>query len=295
MSVPAQNFNAATIDIIRKQCAPDTNDVEFNYFMKMAESLGLNPLSRQIMAQVYSKNDPKKRRVTIITEIGGLRAIAARAGDYRPDDEDPVYTYGMPKDPTNPLGIEKCSVNAWKQDSKGNWNKVRGTVYWDEFRKIRYWDGKPQLDGNWKTMPRHMIAKCAEAHALRKGWPEQVSGIYEFAESDNFDEDMLPTQKVEEAQSEQRAKRVGWEPGEYAFVMIEGDPIMNVAPGKVHDLIEAHYRNLDSIIDIKNFEFRNSSSLQRFWAADPDAALNLKAISERRQAEIVAEAEKETA
>ena len=306
---PASNFTAAQIDIIKKTCAPKTNNDEFNYFIGVAQSLGLNPLQRQILANVYSANDPSKRNVVIIVEIGGLRAIASRAGDYRPDDEDPVYTYNQDlKDPaTNPYGIEKCSVSAFKMDANGQWQRVRGTVYWDEFASIddewaydqqagkRRPTGKKTLSATWAKMARHMIAKCAEAHALRKGWPEQVSGLYEHAEATNFDEDMLPTEVLEQKAADDRQRAIGVTKGEYMLQFAMGSALEPIPFGNVHGRCIDYIKSLETVMEVMDFKERNKFSFQRYWAKDSAAGLDLNEALEKRIAAVKAAAEVEAA
>lgn len=301
---PSRQFTPAQMDIIKKTCAPNTNDNEFDYFVSVAQSLGLNPLQRQILANVYNAGDSKKRNVVIIVEIGGLRAIAARAGDYRPDDEDPSYTYNQDlKSDTNPLGIEKASVNAFKFDGNGVWQRVRGTAYWDEFAAIeaewnwgdkrgeKVYTGKKTLSAMWKKMPRHMIAKCAEANALRKGWPEQTSGLYEHAEADNFDEDMLPSQVLEQKASDDRQRAIGVTKGEYMLQFDMAGELQPVPFGEVHGRCMDYINKCETVMEVMDFKARNKFSFQRYWAQDKAAGLDLNEAIERRANQIKAVAE----
>jgi hypothetical protein len=51
------------------------------------------------------------------------------------------------------------------------------TARWNEYKPDNY-------SGLWDKMPSVMISKCAEALALRKGFPTQLAGLYEQAELD---------------------------------------------------------------------------------------------------------------
>jgi phage recombination protein Bet len=99
---------------------------------------GLDPFSKQVIAIVFSKNDAEKRQMTIITTQEGCRVLAARCRDYRPEETEPEYEYDPSlRGPANPLGIVKCTVKLWKQDSNGCWYPVNGTAYWDEFVPLK--------------------------------------------------------------------------------------------------------------------------------------------------------------
>lgn len=305
----AASFTAAQLQIIRKTCAPDTNEDEFNLFVESARLYGLNPMKRQIMAMVFSKDDAKKRRMSLIVEIGGLRAIAARSGQYRPASVPTVFeTDSAAKSETNPHGLIRAIVTIHKQDSKGDWHDVAGEAWWEEHANIKdewAWSdadkkrkptGKKTLEDNWKRMPRLMLAKCAEAQALRKGWPEDLGGLFEQAESAGaWDADMLPTDVLEKDEADSRARRIGRVFGEYALQFDMGAPIEMIAPGAFHDRVIEYARTLETVMEIKQFRATNALTLQRFWADDKDAALDLKKALDDREAFIIKQAEQEPA
>lgn len=301
--VPAQaGFSAAQLQIIRKTCAPDTNEDEFNLFVESARLYGLNPMKRQIMAMVFSKDKPDKRRMSLIVEIGGLRAIAARSGQYRPASIPTVFEDGAEKTATNPLGLVRAIITIHKQDDAGNWFDVVGEAWWDEHANIKdEWayderagkrkpTGNKTLEDNWRKMPRLMLAKCAEAQALRKGWPEDLGGLYEQAESAGaWDADMLPTDVLARDESESRSRRIGRVTGEYAVQFEMGGPIQMIAPGELYDRVAAHIATLETTMEVKQLRATNSETLKRYWADDKDAALSLKQLLDQREATLLAE------
>lgn len=316
-------FTEAQLKIIKRSVAPDTNNDEFDLFVETCKLYGLNPMKRQIGARVYSKDDAAKRKMAIITEIGGLRAIAARQGDYRPDDDEPDFQIDPTKTgPTNPLGLVRAKVSCFKLDKHGNWNRCIGVAYWDEIAPItedaeggydwvetgEVWPDtkKPkkkkvprgnvilQVDpkSNWGKMPRLMLAKVAEAQALRKGWPEDLSGIYEAAETDRADVEHTASEVLEQAAADDRLKKLGSPKNGYAIQWAIGEPLEIIAPGVLHDRAEAWARHDErSGFDIKMFLATNSESLRRFWADLPGDAMELKKLLERRERELTAVAE----
>lgn len=167
--LPSATLSGQQLQLIRRTIANDCNDAEFDLFMAAARSAGLDPFRKQISPLVFNKNKPDKRRMSIITTIDGLRVIAARSGRYRPDEDEPEFTFDPEeKGPTNPLGLVKAKVRIFIDDKP-----VTGVAYWSEFAPIseewkegedgrRRPTGKMILDtgGNWGRMPRVMLAKC---------------------------------------------------------------------------------------------------------------------------------------
>ena len=311
-------FTQAQLTIIKKSVAPDTNNDEFDLFVETCKLYGLNPMKRQIGARVYSKDDPTKRKMAIITEINGLRSIAARQGDYRPDDDEPDFLMDPAiVGPTNPLGIVRAKVSCFKMDKTGIWNRCVGVAYWDELapvsegaeggydwvetgevwpdtkkpkkKKVPRGDVIKQLDpkSNWAKMPRLMLAKCAEAQALRKGWPEDLSGLYETAETDKADLDLTASEVLDKAAADDRMRRLGSPKNGYAIQWELGEPLEMVAAGSLADRIEAWTRHPDRhALAVRAFRSTNQASLQRFWAEQPGDAIELKRLLERREKEL---------
>lgn len=289
-------YNPKDLALIRRTVAADTSDDEFSLFINKARHLGLDPLRRQVYAFVFSKDKPDKRRMSIIVAIDGLRTIAARAGDYRPDENEPEFEYDdAQKGSTNPLGLVKVTVRVWKF-SHGDWHKITGTAYWDEAAPIRdEWafsaetgrrapTGHKELDqsGNWPKMPRLMLAKVAEAAALRKGWPDDLSSVFEGAEIDRARAvDLLPSEAADQGAIMERLERIG---GKDALIIdwLNDSPLDPVPIGQLADRIIGFIR--DRRRDhhaINAWRDRNRHALREFWARAPADALGVKQAIEQ--------------
>ncbi|MDK4720091.1 phage recombination protein Bet [Rhizobium sp. CNPSo 3968] len=278
------------VALVKTTVAKDTNDDEFNLYMEVAKAKGLDPFLGQIIPMVFNKTQPAKRKMTIIISRDGQRVIAQRCGDYRPASKPPVYEIDQSlKGPLNPHGIVSATVYLWKQDPKtSDWYEVAGQAFWEEFAPIKdewkrgedgnsYKTGKQMLDdsGNWCRMPRLMIAKCAEMQALRAGWPEQFTGLYDEAEMDRAKVlDLTASEIVIQEQQDNRLRAIG---GKDALTIWWGDgfALENVPDGRFFDAVVEHIANLDPIA-VAKWEDANRASLQIYWARHPGDALELK-------------------
>ena len=295
-AVAPVDMNASQLKLIKSTLAKDCNENEFNLFIEMTKRHKLDPIRRQIYAMVTNKNNQDKRQLVVVTGIDGYRAKAARCGDYRPDENEPEYFYSQElKDPAvNPLGIEKAVVNCYKQDNNGNWNKVPGVAYWDEFAPIvERWDwdqsqnkkvpsGEYELQkGNWMKMGRLMIAKCAEAQALRKGWPEEFGGLYVSEEMDT----VSASEAMEQAEIERRLQITNGK-NSISMQFKVGEPIEAVAVGNFADRVMDFANNAESPTEITSFMHQNKQGLSEFWAMNKSDGLELKKQLEARIAEL---------
>lgn len=271
------SYNAKQLDVIKRTIAADLGPEEFDMFVEQAKRAGLDPFKRQIFPLVFSKNNPEKRRVSIVIGIDGYRMLAERSGTYRPDDKPPAFEMDDKlKGVTNPLGIVSCTKSAYKH-MHGEWHRVTDTVYWDEYVPTRTWNGETKLDGQWGKMPRVMIAKCCEAVVLRKGWPDVFSGMY--AEDEVAQErylDLTASEAVEAHAEDERAKRMG---GRDATVIdwLDGQKLERVPDGQFCDrVIDWAKASETSANDMDVFADRNRAALQDVWVRLGNDALELK-------------------
>lgn len=293
-------YPPAQLRLIKDTVAKDCNTDEFNLFVTVARNAGLDPFRKQISAIVFSKDDPKKRRMSIITTIDGLRTIAARSQRYRPDEDEPMIEYDPSlKSPINPLGIVKAVVKIHIADAQraGGWKPVTGVAYWDEFAPVKdewAWSdeknkriptGKQTLDGNWPKMGRVMICKCAEAQALRKAFPEDMSSLYEGAELDQARTiEVSPSEQVAQLDEATRMARVG--AGGIVLQFDPHDPLENVPLGKVADRILSFAQDVGGSAKLAWFQSVNTQPLREFWARSQGEALEVKKALERRAADL---------
>ena len=311
--VPIAKAGVATyadkdLALIRRTVAADCNDDEFNLFIHTARHMGLDPLRRQVYAFVFGKKakDQSKRRMSIIVAIDGFRAIADRTGNYRPDEDEPTFEIDPALvSPSNPAGLVKASVRVHKF-SHGAWHKVTASAWWTEYaplkegwtetRKVqdgtwpngdaRYKDVPAEgatkttiLDdsGNWAKMPRLMLAKVAEALALRKAWPDDFSDVYAPEEVERSrNADMLPSEAAIEAEKTERLEKIGAK-DTVPMIFSDDGAIEMVPVGKVADRCIAFFEaNKDERSTIFSWQIRNRVGLREFWARSPGDSLEVK-------------------
>lgn len=291
-------FNPAQLRVIKTTVAKDTNDTEFNLFLEACRSYGLDPFRKQIHAVVYSKDNPDKRKMTIIVSRDGLRVLAHRCRDYRPASEPAQVAYDKAAvGPTNPKGIVSATVKLWKQDNRGEWYPVIGEAYWDEFAPVadewafdqeerkRKPTGRKVLDasGNWARMPIVMITKCAESQALRAGWPETFGNIYAEEEMDRVAANVTASEALHEVERAEREARTGGR----GILMVFDDAMKleKVPLGSVADRVLAFVSEADPT-EVHKFRIRNEDALREFWAASPSDALALKRAFEAKESRL---------
>jgi phage recombination protein Bet len=163
-------FTEEQKQLIRDTFANGASDAEFSVLLEVARARRLNPLLRQI--HFVQRWDSEKHRMVWATQVSidGLRAVAERTGLYQGQDE--------PEFVENPDGTLKlCKVRVWRKD----WPRPAvGVAYWSEYVQTTRdkQTGKTRPTAMWARMPHVMLAKCGEALALRKAFPEDMAGLY---------------------------------------------------------------------------------------------------------------------
>jgi phage recombination protein Bet len=165
------HFNPKQIDILKNSICKGVTNEEFEVFLMACVKTQLDPFMRQIYAvkrKAKRSDGTWGETMTIQTGIDGYRLIAERTGCYAPGQEP---TYGH----DNEGRLQCATAYVKKQTKDGTWHTVSASAYIEEYcQKTR--EGNPM--GMWGNMPRTMLAKCAEAQALRKAFPAEMSGVY---------------------------------------------------------------------------------------------------------------------
>lgn len=151
------------LDLVKRTVANGATADELKLYLYDCQRQGVHPLDKLIH---YTKRSGK---YTPITSIDFMRTRAADTGEYAGSD-DAVFT---PKFEDVPV---EATVTVWRL-VQGQKCAFTATARWSEYKP-------EQNDFMWKRMPHTMLAKCAEALALRKGFPRQLAGLYAKEEMD---------------------------------------------------------------------------------------------------------------
>jgi len=166
------------IELLRRTIARGASEDELALFVEQCRRTGLDPFARQIYSvrrkQWNSLSRQYEEQQVIQVSIDGFRLIADRTHKYA------------------------GQVGPWWCGPDGEWKEVwlsdeapaaaRVGVMRHEFNQPLYATAlfKSYVQTNahgepvnrWKNDPAGMLAKCAEALALRRAFPHELSGLY---------------------------------------------------------------------------------------------------------------------
>lgn len=147
------------------QIGVDTNrPADVAVFFHQAKRTGLDPFNREIY-MITRKGKP-----TIQTGIDGFYKIANRAARANGG------TWGIPE--TLWCGEDGQWRDVWLSKKAPAAAKVTVERDGSKFTVVAVTDEYKAQGPLWDKMPARMVAKCAEALAIRKAFPGDLSGLY---------------------------------------------------------------------------------------------------------------------
>ncbi len=158
-------FTDEQVSLIKRTVAAGTTNDELKLFLYQCQRTGLDPLAKQIYCIVRGQGE--RRKATIQTAIDGYRLIADRTGIYCGND-DAVFEI----ENNRPVA---ATVTVWKLVG-GIRCPFTASARFNEYRPEKY--GNNTRPDMWDKMPFVMLGKVAEALALRKAFPADLSGVY---------------------------------------------------------------------------------------------------------------------
>lgn len=197
-------------------------------FLHYAQRTGLDPFARQLYMI------ERGGRYTIQASIDGLRIVAQRSGEYA-GQVGPYW-----------CGDDGEWIDVWLDTKPPVAAKV-GVMrkgFSEPLWAVAKFDSYNANTPIWRKMPDTMIAKCAEALALRKAFPNDLSGIYTTEEMEQAEVPAKPAITTVEITNEPQVETKDTDVEQLRILLNSADEINDI--DELKTLFEAT-KNLHNI------------------------------------------------
>ncbi|MFC1910275.1 phage recombination protein Bet [Chloroflexota bacterium] len=180
-----------TFDDVKKRLCPRATDQEVIVFLKMAQSLNLNPWARDIYMVKYKDDEPAGY---IVANEAYLKA-AELCPEYDGHEAGIII-----KSPAGELILREGAflLDEEKNALSGAWAKVyrkdrqRPFYIAVNIKECQKYNREGQPTRFWREMPATMVRKVALSRALREAFPSRLGGLVTAAEYEQMPEGELP-------------------------------------------------------------------------------------------------------
>jgi phage recombination protein Bet len=169
-----QGLNRDQVQLLKDTICKGSTDEELRLFVEVCRHKNLDPFSKQIHPVKRWDSTLRCETMTFQTGIDGLRVIAERTGRYEgqtqprwcgPDGKWREAWFDKNPPAAAMVGVYRAGFR----------EPMFGIAIYSEFVQITKEGGPNSM---WRKMPANQLLKCAEAQALRKAFPEELSALY---------------------------------------------------------------------------------------------------------------------